>query len=107
MVGDRKNRGGSHRQSVLGIGRGFVIEEKAHGHKRSDRGLTVVPNMLPSPMTDVREYLDHEGNSPFAVWFDDLNAPAAAKVTMGVTRLGQGNLAERKREIDNGFDPRF
>jgi putative addiction module killer protein len=47
-------------------------------------------------MIDMREYLDHEGNSPFAVWFDDLNAPAAAKVTMAVTRLGQGNSSNVK-----------
>ncbi|HUY12809.1 MAG TPA: type II toxin-antitoxin system RelE/ParE family toxin [Terriglobia bacterium] len=45
---------------------------------------------------DVREYLDHEGNSPFADWFDDLNAPAAAKVTTAVTRLGQGNFSNVK-----------
>jgi putative addiction module killer protein len=44
-------------------------------------------------MIDVWEYLDHEGNSPFAVWFDDLNAQPAAKVTMAVTRLGQGNFS--------------
>ena len=47
-------------------------------------------------MIDVREYLDREGNSPFAVWFDDLNAPGAAKVTMAVTRLGQGNFSNVK-----------
>ncbi len=47
-------------------------------------------------MIDVRVYLDHEGNSPFAVWFDDLNAPGAAKVTMAVTRLGQGNSSNVK-----------
>jgi len=47
-------------------------------------------------MMDVREYLDQEGKSPFAVWFDDLNAQAAAKVTMAVTRLGQGNFSNVK-----------
>ena len=47
-------------------------------------------------MIDVREYLDHEGNSPFAIWFDDLSAPAAAKVTMAVTRSGQGNYSNVK-----------
>jgi len=45
---------------------------------------------------DVREYLDHEGNSPFAAWFDNLNAPAAAKVALAVTRLGQGNFSSVK-----------
>ena len=45
---------------------------------------------------DVREYLDLEGNSPFAVWFDGLNAEAAAKVTMAITRLGQGSFSNVK-----------
>jgi putative addiction module killer protein len=52
--------------------------------------------MLPSFMLDVREYLDREGNSPYAFWFDSLNAQAAAKVTMAVTRLGQGNFSNVK-----------
>lgn len=47
-------------------------------------------------MIDVREYLDREGNSPYAVWFDGLKAQAAAKVTMVVTRLGQGNFSNVK-----------
>ncbi len=47
-------------------------------------------------MIDVREYLDREGNSPLAVWFDGLNAQAAAKVTIAVTRLGQGNFSNVK-----------
>jgi len=52
--------------------------------------------MLPSSVIDLREYLDHEGNSPFALWFDDLDAQAAVKVTMAVTRLGQGNFSNVK-----------
>jgi putative addiction module killer protein len=49
--------------------------------------------MLPLSMVDVREYLDREGHSPYAIWFDSLNAQAAAKVAMAVTRLGQGNFS--------------
>ena len=52
--------------------------------------------MLPSSLVDVREYLDREGNSPFAVWFVDLNAEAAAKVTMAIIRLAQGNFSNVK-----------
>jgi putative addiction module killer protein len=52
--------------------------------------------MLPSFMVDVREYLDRDGNCPFAIWFDGLNAQAAAKVTMAVTRLGQRNFSNVK-----------
>lgn len=47
-------------------------------------------------MVDVREYLDRGGRSPYAEWFDGLNAQAAAKVTVAVTRLGQGNCSNVK-----------
>jgi putative addiction module killer protein len=47
-------------------------------------------------MVDVREYLDRGGHSPYAEWFDGLNAQAAAKVTVAVTRLGQGNFSNVK-----------
>jgi putative addiction module killer protein len=45
---------------------------------------------------DVREYLTPEGDSPFGDWFDDLDARAAAKVTIALTRIGQGNLSNVK-----------
>ena len=41
----------------------------------------------------VVEYLTGEGRSPFANWFDSLNAPAAAKVTLAMIRLEQGNMS--------------
>ena len=47
-------------------------------------------------MTEVREYIDPQGRSPFARWFDRLNAPAAAKVTMALTRIELGNLSDHK-----------
>ena len=47
-------------------------------------------------LIDVREYLTPDGESPFGVWFDDLDAQAAAKVTIAVTRIGQGNLSNVK-----------
>lgn len=47
-------------------------------------------------MINVREYNDREGRSPYAAWFDHLNAPAAAKVTTALTRLGQGNFSNVK-----------
>jgi putative addiction module killer protein len=45
---------------------------------------------------DVREYLTSEGDSPFGDWFDDLDAQAAAKVTIALARIGQGNLSNIK-----------
>lgn len=47
-------------------------------------------------MVDVRVYLDLRGKSPFDDWFADLDARAAAKVTMAVTRLGNGNFSNVK-----------
>jgi putative addiction module killer protein len=47
-------------------------------------------------MVDVREYLDTAGRSPFAAWFEGLNAHAAAKVATALTRIGQGNFSNVK-----------
>lgn len=41
----------------------------------------------------VQEYLTEGEESPFAVWFDDLNPAAAAKVTTALIRLQQGNTS--------------
>ncbi|MGH6811596.1 MAG: type II toxin-antitoxin system RelE/ParE family toxin [Methylocella sp.] len=42
---------------------------------------------------DVLEYLDRQGRSPFAAWFDRLDPAAAAKVTTAMTRLPLGNTS--------------
>jgi putative addiction module killer protein len=47
-------------------------------------------------MIDVREYNDRAGRSPYAAWFDRLNAQAAAKVTTALTRLANGNFSNVK-----------
>jgi putative addiction module killer protein len=47
-------------------------------------------------MVVVREYVDSSGRSPFARWFDGLNAPAAAKVTTALTRIEAGNFSNVK-----------
>ncbi len=47
-------------------------------------------------MLDVREYLASEGHSPFAAWFEALNSAAAAKITVALVRIGQGNLSNVK-----------
>jgi hypothetical protein len=41
---------------------------------------------------EIREFLDVFGRSPFERWFDGLNAVAAARVAVALTRLGQGNF---------------
>ena len=47
-------------------------------------------------MLNVLEYQDTEGHSPFAAWFGVLDATAAAKVTVALVRIGQGNLSNVK-----------
>jgi putative addiction module killer protein len=47
-------------------------------------------------MIDVREYINLRGRSPYADWFDRLNAQAAAKVTTALTRLAGGNFSNVK-----------
>jgi putative addiction module killer protein len=42
---------------------------------------------------EIQEFLDSSGRSPFARWFDGLNALAAARVTIALTRLSQGNFS--------------
>ena len=42
------------------------------------------------------EYLEASGKSPFATWFHRLDPAAAAKVTIGLSRMGQGNLSNAK-----------
>ena len=44
----------------------------------------------------ILQYLDTEGNNPFAAWFDRLDAQAAAKVTIAIARMEQGNLSNVK-----------
>jgi putative addiction module killer protein len=47
-------------------------------------------------MVEVLEYLDTNGRSPYAEWFDSLNAQAAAKVAVAIMRIGQGNFSNVK-----------
>ncbi len=47
-------------------------------------------------MIVVREYLASDGKSPFGLWFNHLNAQAAAKVSVALTRLENGNFSNVK-----------
>ena len=47
-------------------------------------------------MITLVEYLDENGRSPYAKWFDKLNARAAAKVAIALARIEQGNLSTIK-----------
>ena len=52
--------------------------------------------MLPSVVIEVREYLAADGSNLYRKWFNSLNAQAAAKVAIAVTRMEQGNLSNAK-----------
>ena len=65
---------------------------------RAKRGVSVacgvVTNML--PLINVREYVDPEGRSSYSQWFEDLNAPAAAKTATAIIRMSHGNFSNVK-----------
>ena len=45
---------------------------------------------------EVVEYLTASGRSPFGIWFGQLDPRAAAKVTVALARMEQGNLSDAK-----------
>ena len=44
----------------------------------------------------IKEYIEKNGQSPFARWFEDLNSVAATKITTALYRLEQGNHSNVK-----------
>ena len=44
----------------------------------------------------ISEYIRADGSSPYAEWFNELNAIAAAKVTVAIARLELGNVSNIK-----------
>ena len=46
--------------------------------------------------TEIQEYLDEEGRSPFGEWFDHLPATAAVKVAVAIDRIRRGLLGDVK-----------
>ena len=47
-------------------------------------------------MFEIAEYVDARGGSPFASWFNRLDAHAAARVATALYRIEQGNLSNAK-----------
>ena len=58
-------------------------------------------------MIEIRTYVDYEGGSPYAKWFNSLNAPAAAKVVTALVRMEQGNMSNTKRVGSGVFECRI
>jgi putative addiction module killer protein len=52
--------------------------------------------VLPYDVIELRFYLASDGESPFEQWFSALEAAAAAKVSVALARLEQGNLSNVK-----------
>lgn len=50
-------------------------------------------NIYVTFLIEIAEYLNKDGQSPFAKWFDDLDVRAALKVNTYITRIGQGNFS--------------
>jgi len=48
------------------------------------------------PVIIIKEYIDSNDRSPYAKWFNHLNAPAAARVVTAIVRMEQGNLSNVK-----------
>ena len=64
--------------------------------------------MLPfKKMIEIRAYIDYEGGSPYAKWFNRLNAPAAAKVVTALVRMEQGNMSNTKSVGSGVFECRI
>ena len=58
-------------------------------------------------MPQILEYLAPSGASPFGRWFGKLEAQAAAKVTVAITRMGAGNYGDHKSVGDGVFEHRI
>ena len=64
-------------------------------------------------MTEIREYIDIRGRSPFGRWFDRLDSTAAARVRTALARMEAGNLSnvrgvgsgvlERRIDVGPGY----
>ncbi len=53
-------------------------------------------------MIELRGYIDERGNKRFAEWLNGLNAPAAAKVTIALSRvilIGGGTKKRQPQDI--------
>lgn len=53
------------------------------------------------------EYLDSNGESPFARWFGRIDAAAASKVTVALARIEAGNLSNAKSVGSGVFEYRM
>jgi putative component of toxin-antitoxin plasmid stabilization module len=55
-------------------------------------------------MISVHEYLDERGRSPYAEWFNGLDAQVSAKIAVAVTRMSLGNYSNVRSLGDGAFE---
>lgn len=60
-----------------------------------------VTYVLPLGVVEIREYVGKNDRSPFGKWFESLDSIAAAKVTVALVRLEQGNFS-RVKSVGSG-----
>ena len=59
------------------------------------------------PLVELRAYVGGDGSKPFADWVDRLEAPAAAKITIALARMEQGNFSNVKGVGSGVFECRI
>ena len=52
--------------------------------------------MIPSEVTEVRQYINQSGRNPFERWFDKLNDDTQARIIVSLDRLERGNSSVAK-----------
>ena len=67
----------------------------------------MVTHVLPLTMIEIKEYIDAKGVNHFSKWFNKLNAQAAAKVTVYLTRIQQGNFSRVESVGEGVFECRI
>lgn len=55
----------------------------------------------------VKEYEDRDGTSPFTRWFESLDAVAAAKIVVALSRLERGAVSNAKSVGEGVFEYRI
>ena len=56
-------------------------------------------------MIEIVLYETAEGSSPFSIWFDSLDAPAALRIRTAIARIEAGNFGDVK-PVGNGVSER-
>ena len=81
------------------MGTGTTLARTGRGSTKTKTTISLINSnscVTFQKVIEIREYIDPEGGSPYAKWFNRLNAPAAAKVVTALLRMVRGNLSNTK-----------